>query len=203
MASVGQPSFRYNLLGLALDARGDVYACDLNRHEVLRIDPTTGSVIVLSTGTESRPMRTPNYPAFDDDGRLFLQFGERPSFARQLPKAGERPAPALWGLVPGLLLAASRRGELELLDRATLNTIVPDSPERFGAIVDASLVGRRLQFREDGDLLIVTPASGDVGAMLVSTCSTRPLMSGCAMMSLIEIPVRSTIVWTCVSSLAT
>src|SRR6266540_7117706 len=51
------------VLGLALDSRSNLYACDLKRHQVLRVSPA-GDVAVYSTGTPDTPMRTPNYPVF-------------------------------------------------------------------------------------------------------------------------------------------
>jgi gluconolactonase len=59
------------LLGLCLDAGGNVYACDNGRHEVVRIAPD-GSVRTWSNGTPDRPMRTPNYPVFSPDGSLYV-----------------------------------------------------------------------------------------------------------------------------------
>lgn len=59
------------LLGLCLDADGNVYACDNGRHEVVRIAPD-GSVRTWSTGTPDRRMRTPNYPVFAPDGSLYV-----------------------------------------------------------------------------------------------------------------------------------
>jgi gluconolactonase len=58
-------------LGLALDAAGRIYVCDNGHHAVLRVD-TDGSVHRWSSGTEAQPMRTPNYPVFDDTGRLYV-----------------------------------------------------------------------------------------------------------------------------------
>jgi len=59
------------LLGLCLDADGNVYACDNGRHEVVRIAPD-GSVRTWSTGTPDRRMQTPNYPVFAPDGNLYV-----------------------------------------------------------------------------------------------------------------------------------
>jgi gluconolactonase len=59
------------VLGLALDAAGNAYACDLQRHEALRVSPA-GEVAVYSRGAPDAPMRTPNYPAFDAAGRLYV-----------------------------------------------------------------------------------------------------------------------------------
>jgi gluconolactonase len=60
------------LLGLALDADGRIYACDLARAEVVRADPRSGAVEVYSTGTDDEKLRTPNYPVFDDKGNLYV-----------------------------------------------------------------------------------------------------------------------------------
>jgi len=54
------------ILGLCLDADSNVYACDLRRHEVIRVTPS---------GEMSRygePIPVPNYPVFTDDGHLFV-----------------------------------------------------------------------------------------------------------------------------------
>src|SRR6266540_2547887 len=59
------------VLGLALDSRSNLYACDLKRHQVLRVSPT-GDVAIYSAGTPDTPMRTPNYPVFDTAGRLYV-----------------------------------------------------------------------------------------------------------------------------------
>jgi gluconolactonase len=60
------------VLGLALDASGRIYACDLDRHEVVRVDPRAGDVTTYTAGTADEPMRTPNYLAFDRDGALYV-----------------------------------------------------------------------------------------------------------------------------------
>ena len=59
------------LYGVALDGAGGVYGCDFGNASVARIDPD-GGVSVYSTGTPDRPMRVPNFAAFDDEGTLFV-----------------------------------------------------------------------------------------------------------------------------------
>lgn len=59
-------------LGLALDGDGRIYVCDLGQKAVLRIDPASGGHDVYSSGTADVPMRTPNYPAFDAAGNLYV-----------------------------------------------------------------------------------------------------------------------------------
>lgn len=60
------------ILGMALDAAGRIYVCNAGGHRLDLVDPSTGTWRVLSTGCEKRSMITPNYPAFDDAGRLYV-----------------------------------------------------------------------------------------------------------------------------------
>jgi len=60
------------ILGLALDGADIVYACDPGNGAVMRIDPSSGSVDVYSSGTASDPMRTPNALCFDAIGNLYV-----------------------------------------------------------------------------------------------------------------------------------
>lgn len=59
------------ILGLCLDSASNVYACDLAKHQVAKVTPA-GEVSVYSSGAPERPMRTPNYPVFDDAGNLYV-----------------------------------------------------------------------------------------------------------------------------------
>jgi gluconolactonase len=59
-------------LGLASDASGLLYVCDLVRHAVMRVDPASGVVSPLTVGTHSRAMQTPNMLAFDSHGSLYV-----------------------------------------------------------------------------------------------------------------------------------
>ena len=59
------------LFGIALDAAGNVFACDFGNAALARITPS-GDVSTVSTGTPTRPMRVPNFAAFADDGSLFV-----------------------------------------------------------------------------------------------------------------------------------
>lgn len=60
------------VLGLALDARGVVYVCDMARKAVLACDPDDGTVSVVSTGAPGRQITTPNFLAFHPDGVLYV-----------------------------------------------------------------------------------------------------------------------------------
>jgi gluconolactonase len=60
------------VLGLACDAQGRVYACDMKRREVLRFEPQSESLSSYSSGTAEEQMITPNHPAFDPAGNLYV-----------------------------------------------------------------------------------------------------------------------------------
>jgi gluconolactonase len=60
------------VLGLAADAEGNLYACDQVAGGVLRIDPASGTIDVFSKGMAERPMRVPNWGAFDGNGNYYV-----------------------------------------------------------------------------------------------------------------------------------
>jgi gluconolactonase len=59
------------VLGMAHDADSNVYACDQNLRQIVKITPD-GKTSTYSAGTDSQPMRVPNYPVFDADGNLYV-----------------------------------------------------------------------------------------------------------------------------------
>ncbi len=59
------------ILGLALDARNNIYACDIGNKAIMKITPD-GSDSFYSKGSTSEPFTTPNYPAFDEQGNLYV-----------------------------------------------------------------------------------------------------------------------------------
>ena len=59
------------MYGITLDGDGNIYACDFGRSEVARMTPG-GEISSYSAGTSDRPIRVPNFAAFDDDGALFV-----------------------------------------------------------------------------------------------------------------------------------
>jgi gluconolactonase len=59
------------ILGIALDARHNIYACDTGNHAVMKVTPD-GAVSTYSTGASGEPFKTPNYPAFDAEGNLYV-----------------------------------------------------------------------------------------------------------------------------------
>ena len=59
------------VLGMALDASNNIYACDEANRCIQKITPG-GVVTTYSTGAPAEPLRVPNYPAFDSEGNLFV-----------------------------------------------------------------------------------------------------------------------------------
>jgi len=59
------------LYGVTLDGDGDVHVCDFGNAEVARVS-TSGDLATRSRGTAERPMRVPNFSAFDDVGNLYV-----------------------------------------------------------------------------------------------------------------------------------
>ncbi|MEX1018500.1 MAG: SMP-30/gluconolactonase/LRE family protein [Litorilinea sp.] len=173
-------------LGLAADAAANLYVCNAGKQVVNRVTPD-GTVSVYSRGTAARAMQTPNYPAFDAAGFLYVADSG----------AWKADNGCIWSIAPG--------GETALLDTESCQfpngcAVSPDGsylyiaislnhprvvrfPIRAGQKVGAveevvSLPGTvpdGLAFCADGSVLVacyrpdvifrVTPA-GDVGVVM-------------------------------------
>jgi len=59
-------------LGMAFDAAGDLFVCDLAHAAVYRLEVRTGALTEFATGVDGHRLRIPNYPAFDPDGLLYV-----------------------------------------------------------------------------------------------------------------------------------
>lgn len=59
------------VLGLALDANHNIYACDLFQNKVFKVS-AAGEVSVYSEGSADRSFVAPNYPVFADNGDLYV-----------------------------------------------------------------------------------------------------------------------------------
>lgn len=59
------------LLGIAFDGRGRCWACDSDRGRLLRIVPG-GEVETVIEAVEGRRLQSPNFPAFDEHGTLWV-----------------------------------------------------------------------------------------------------------------------------------
>lgn len=74
------------VLGVALDAAGDLYACDFQRHAVVRLPleagEPAGPLETVVRGSAAEPPWHPNYCQFDSRGRLYVSdSGDRTNMA--------------------------------------------------------------------------------------------------------------------------
>ena len=80
------------LYGVTVDGGGNVYGCDMGRGEVVRVDPA-GTVTTYSRGTQERPLRVPNFSAFDEVGNLYVtdsgEWGADDGFLFRVAPGGE------------------------------------------------------------------------------------------------------------------
>ncbi len=78
------------ILGIAHDAAGNCYACDVER--VVKVTPD-GIVSTYSDGGNEQKMRVPNYPVFDAGGNLYVSdsgdWGAENGFIWKIPPNGE------------------------------------------------------------------------------------------------------------------
>jgi gluconolactonase len=88
------------IYGVTVAGSGDVFACDFGHASVMRIS-ATGAVSTYSRGTDQRPMRVPNFAAFDDAGNLYVT------------DSGE------WGDDDGLVFRIAPGGTTEVWTEAT------------------------------------------------------------------------------------
>jgi gluconolactonase len=59
-------------LGMAFDHRGDLFVCDLKYAAVFKLAVGPGELSLFADGVAGHRFRTPNFPAFDRRGRLFV-----------------------------------------------------------------------------------------------------------------------------------
>jgi gluconolactonase len=80
------------VLGMAHDSAGNIYACDQNLQQVVKVTPG-GDVSRYSAGSADQPMRVPNYPVFDAAGNLYVsdsgEWGKHNGFIWRVKPGGE------------------------------------------------------------------------------------------------------------------
>ena len=59
------------IAGLALDKAGNIYVCNAGNHVVNKVTPD-GDTSIYCAGNDERALVTPNYPAFDANGYLYV-----------------------------------------------------------------------------------------------------------------------------------
>lgn len=80
-----------SMLGIAVDGRGRVYACDAGKGEIARWDPATDLVTTYARGVGGEAMDCPNVAAFGPDGWLYVTCSgedDRPEILRIPPGGG-------------------------------------------------------------------------------------------------------------------
>lgn len=92
-------------LGLALDAAANLYICNAGQQVVNKVTQD-GTVSVYSNGTAQRPMITPNYPAFDAAGYLYVADSG----------AWKEDNGCIWAIAPGSETDSETGGETTLID---------------------------------------------------------------------------------------
>jgi sugar lactone lactonase YvrE len=98
-----------SMLGITVDGRGRVYACDAGRGEIARWDAESGELTTYARGVDGEDMDCPNVAAFGPDGCLYVTCsGEdgRPEIIRVPPQGGatERWTTAVKGYPNGALV---------------------------------------------------------------------------------------------------
>jgi gluconolactonase len=80
------------IYGVTVDGGGNVFACDFGNASVKRIS-AAGEVSTHSAGTAERPMRVPNFSAFDGAGNLYVtdsgEWGDDDGLVFRIPPGGE------------------------------------------------------------------------------------------------------------------
>lgn len=59
-------------LGIAFDAAGNLFVCDVAHAAVFRLDGRSGALDRFADGVPGHRLVTPNFPAFDSGGRLYV-----------------------------------------------------------------------------------------------------------------------------------
>ena len=84
------------VLGVALDARHNIYACDTVNRAVMKIS-RDGDVTTYTTGAPDEPFSAPNYPAFDAYGNLYVcDSGDWKSDNGRIYKVGRGGETEVW-----------------------------------------------------------------------------------------------------------
>ncbi len=124
-----------SLLGVAVDGAGAVYACDVEAHAVMRVDPR-GRARVYAAGSPADPWVAPNHLVFDPRGVLYV--------------SDSGP----WGADSGRILAVAPGGAVRTWSREPRrfpNGLALSPDGRFLYVVESTLPGvARLPILDDG-----------------------------------------------------
>jgi gluconolactonase len=59
-------------LGMAFDSEGNLFVCDLKHAAVMKLDARSEKLEQFADGVDGHPLRIPNFPAFDAEGRMYV-----------------------------------------------------------------------------------------------------------------------------------
>jgi sugar lactone lactonase YvrE len=131
-----------SMLGIAVDGRGRVYACDDGNGEVARWDPVTDEVSTYARGLDGEEMDCPNVATFGPDGMLYVTCsGEdgRPEILRIAPGGDvERWTDAVLAYPNGALVTPD--GSALIVVESHAQRLVRVAIEANGSAGDVSVV---------------------------------------------------------------
>ncbi len=141
------------VLGLAVDQRGEVIACDATSRSVLRVR-SDGRTSVLSEGAPTRRFVVPNYPCFGPAGLIFVtdsgDFGERNGALLVIARDGATAVASdeLSGFPNGL--AFDERNQRLLIVMSDPPELKSASLDSQGAILEIETLARLEGYVPDG-----------------------------------------------------
>ena len=155
-----------SMLGIAVDGRGRVYACDDGNGEIARIDPATGTIETFARGVGGAEMDEPNVAAFGPDGSLYVTCSgdERPEIVRIRDGVTERWCDELVDYPNGMVVVPAGDAMLVVESHAQRIARVPIGPD--GAAGAATTFGELPDTDADG---LALDADGYVWATLYRT----------------------------------
>lgn len=142
-----------SMLGISVDGRGRVYACDAGKREIARWDPATDHVTTYAHGVGGDDMDTPNVAAFGPDGSMYVTCsGEegRPEILRVSPGGAsvERWSDAAPGYPNGAVVTPA--GDALVVVEAHAQRLVRVPIEADGSAGPASVIASLPDTDPDG-----------------------------------------------------
>ena len=152
-----------SMLGIAVDGRGRVYACDDGNGEIARIDPATRAIETFARGVGGVELDEPNVAAFGPDGSLYVTCSgdERPEIVRIRDGVTERWCDELVDYPNGMVVLPGGDAMLVIESHAQRIARVPIGPD--GAAGAATTFGELPDTDADG---LALDADGYVWATL-------------------------------------
>lgn len=116
-----------SMLGIAVDGRGRVYACDDGNGEIARIDPETRTIETFARGVDGVELDEPNVAAFGPDGSLYVTCSgdDRPEIVRIRDGVTERWCEQLVEYPNGMAVVPAGDAMLVIESRAQRIARVP------------------------------------------------------------------------------